>query len=102
MMAAQLPLPPFVKTSETSRATAVSILPRVGTKEHLVLCFISICHRGGCTDEEGMTGLHMSGDTYRPRRIKLVEKGLVEDSGITRPTQSGQQAVVWKLKEQQA
>ena len=98
MNAQQLTLPPFVKTSATSRAAAVAIMPTQGTKEWLVLCFISAS--GGVTDEEGQDGLRMSGNTYRPRRTTLVSKGLVEDSGATRPTLSGQQAVVWRIKEQ--
>ena len=98
MNAQQLALPPFQKHSRTSRAAAVSIMPVVGTQEHTVLCYVAIT--GGCTDEEGQEGLRMSGNSYRARRIKLTEKGIVEDSGATRPTASGRQAVVWRIKEQ--
>lgn len=35
--------------------------------------------------------------TLRPRRGECVERGLVEDSGQTRATRSGRQAVVWRL-----
>ena len=47
----------------------------------------------GATDEEIQNTLHMNPSTQRPRRIELVEAGLVEDSCYTRPTTSGMDAV---------
>ena len=41
----------------------------------------------------------MSGNTVRPRRIELQEKGLVVDSGRRRPTPSARQAIVWVVPE---
>lgn len=49
----------------------------------------------GATDEEIQTALSMGGSTQRPRRVELVNRGLVHDSGRTRRTTSGRQAVVW-------
>ena len=52
----------------------------------------------GATDEEQQDGLDMNPSTQRPRRIELVQRGLVHDSGRTRPTRSGRAAVVWVAK----
>jgi predicted ArsR family transcriptional regulator len=52
---------------------------------------------GGLTDEElvNVTGLNPS--TVRPRRVELVERGLVEAiEGRTRPTRAGRAAQVWR------
>ena len=49
----------------------------------------------GFTDDEliAQFGTH----SVRPRRIYLTAIGKVVDSGTTRKTRSGRQAVVWKL-----
>jgi len=51
------------------------------------------------TDEEIQTRTGMNPSTERPRRVELVEMGLIEDSGVRRRTSSGRSAVVWKLTE---
>ncbi len=92
----QLTLPPFVRTSDTSRLAAIAMYCKAGTKRAQVFGAIkSDWFVGGCTDEEGMNMIGMSGNTYRPRRVELVRYGLVMDSGQRRPTASGEQAVVW-------
>jgi len=53
----------------------------------------------GATDEEIQTWLGMNPSTQRPRRVELVKKGLVVDSGKTRQTRSGRKATVWALKD---
>ena len=40
--------------------------------------------------------LGMPGKTQRPRRIELVQQGLVRDSGQTRRLPSGRSAVKWE------
>jgi len=49
----------------------------------------------GATDEEIQTALSLGGSTQRPRRVELVNRGQVRDSGRRRLTRSGRQAVVW-------
>jgi hypothetical protein len=51
----------------------------------------------GGTDEELQDALGMNPNTQRPRRIELVERGLVRDSGRTRKTKSGRRATVWEI-----
>lgn len=79
--------------SETSKEAARQIEPVRGTLRARVLD--AIREGGGYTDEEGMGILEMPASTYRPRRVELVEAGLVRDSGQTRDTKSGRKAVVW-------
>lgn len=50
----------------------------------------------GLTDEQQQTILGMSANTQRPRRLELVEAGLVKDSGQRRKTSKGNDAIVWK------
>ncbi len=51
----------------------------------------------GATDEEMQLGIPMNPSTQRPRRIELVEAGLVEDSGERRKTRGGRSAIVWRV-----
>lgn len=88
------PLPPFQRHSETSRAGAVAILPKVGTRRRQVYDSILSAGRLGATDEEGQLRLRMNGNTYRPRRGELARVNLIEQSS-TRRTGAGQDAVVW-------
>jgi predicted transcriptional regulator len=59
--------------------------------------FLFILNRGplGATLEEIEVALDLSGNTIRPRRVELEAKGFVEDSGRTRKTTSGREAIVW-------
>ncbi len=91
-------LPLFQRHSDTSRDAWQHQRIKNGTKRWLVLCYISVT--GGCTDEEGMEGLRMGGNTYRPRRRELEDQyHLVVDSGERRACHSGEMAVVWRIKE---
>ena len=53
---------------------------------------------GPLTDEEMQERLPMPPNTQRPRRLELVARGLVEDSGTVRPTRSGRKATVWRAR----
>ena len=83
------------KHSPTSLAAAESIKPRVGPMHRLVLEHLSFF--AGATDEELQGDLDMLANTQRPRRRELQLWGLIVDSGKTRATRSGRQAVVWVL-----
>jgi hypothetical protein len=52
----------------------------------------------GLTDEEGQILLGMEGNTYRPCRVTLMDRGWLEDSGQRRLTRFKRKAVVWILK----
>jgi len=74
-------------SSETQRARLLSWLR--GAQE------INAHFRNGATDEEMQVALGMNPSTQRPRRIELVEEGLVVDSHERRRTRSGRAAIVW-------
>lgn len=82
----------------TQRQAAILAFPGTGTQRRRVLDHIA--RTGGATDEEMQQALDMNPSTQRPRRVELVDDGWVEDSGRTRKTPSGRDAVVWVLTEQ--
>ena len=86
---------PFVGDSVTSREAAAS-LPNAGTLRRAVLDWLRNHTEEGLTDEEIQIDLGMPPSTQRPRRVELVNAGLVRDSGSVRKTRSGRNAVVWK------
>jgi hypothetical protein len=81
--------------SDTSKEAAAEISPHVSRLESLVLD--AIRYSDGLTDEEGQERLSLSGNTYRPRRSSLADKGLVRDSGDRRINSSGRKAASWSI-----
>ena len=51
----------------------------------------------GLTDEEAQNILGMQGNSYRPCRVTLMDKGLVYDTGKRRKTNQRKDAVVWAV-----
>ena len=88
-------LAPCQRHSPTSRAAAVGIAPRAGTKRALVMDYIRSCSAQGATDEEMQQCIPMAANTQRPRRVELLAAKLIKDSGRTRKTVGGDEAVVW-------
>lgn len=86
---------PFQPHSPTSRAAAESVAGQAPSLRRAVYRALLEAGEGGCTDEEIQALLGLSGSTQRPRRVELVEAGLVRDSGRKRTTGSGRLAVVW-------
>lgn len=91
--------PPAQRHSPTSIAAAQS-LPHAGTQRRAVLDLLR-ANADGLTDEEIQTALALNANAERPRRISLVQDGLVRDSGRTRLTRSGRAAVVWTVTANQ-
>lgn len=89
------PAPKFQAHSDTSKAAAAEIETKARTLRGTVYSFLKISNLYGATDEELQIALGMNPSTERPRRIELVELGLVRDSGRKRNTKSGRKAVVW-------
>lgn len=87
--------PPYQRHSATSRAAAAAIEPKAGTKRAKVLEYIRSCSAQGATDEEMQQCIPMGSNTQRPRRVELVKAKLIKDSGRTRRTAGGDEAVVW-------
>ncbi len=84
---------PYVRGSRTSLEAARAIIPNQGTEEWKVLNWLEVM--GPSTDEQIQFELDMNPSTERPRRVKLVEKGLVRAAGI-RKTRAGRKATIWE------
>lgn len=82
--------------SATSQEAARRIEPVAGTLRAQVLEVHRVAQEHGLTDGEGIEVTGLDPSTYRPRRVELVDAGLVFDSGTTRPTKAGRDAVVWR------
>lgn len=89
-------LPPHQRHSQTSRASAAAVAPKFSERLRKLLARFE---HEGMTDWEGRLRTNMSGDTYRPIRIKLTQLGYLEDSGETALTDSGRKAVIWRITE---
>lgn len=85
--------------SKTSKAAGVSVAPKAGTKRGILLEFLRGRGKAGATDEEMQSMVPMVANTQRPRRVELVQGQHVRDSGRTRKTCSGDDAVVWCATE---
>jgi hypothetical protein len=93
------PTAPFIRHSETSRAAAESINPGLGDRQLAVLRYFAD-HPEGLTDEaliEHCVGLGWSANGPRSRRVELVERGFVADSGRKLVGSSGRLACVWQI-----
>ena len=86
---------PYQAHSETSKAAAKEITPHINRCHRLILDYLKRVGIAGATDQELEDATGMGGSTVRPRRIELVKKELVEDSGRTRETRAGRKATVW-------
>jgi hypothetical protein len=91
----QLDLPFGLPASNdsTSLEAAESLVPHLGRLEAAVLEVIR--HRHGATDEEVERATGLLHQTASARRRGLVLHGMVRDSGLTRKTNSGRNAIVW-------
>ena len=87
---------PHQAHSATSRAAALGIAGKAGTLRRLVYdCLVT---HGPATDREMQSRLSMAGSTQRPRRVRLVQLGLVKDSGKQRKHE-GRSATVWQVAQ---
>jgi len=85
----------------TSHAAAASVTD-LSVKQQAVMDTFRAC--GPMTDEELLDNYPapdvpvQTDSGLRTRRHELVEAGLIEDSGETRPTRTGRAAVVWQAR----
>lgn len=84
----------YQPNSPTSKAAALRVEPSTGTKRWILLVYLRGCGPTGATDEEMQRHAPMNANTQRPRRVELVK-----DSGHTRKTLGGDDAVVWVAVE---
>jgi hypothetical protein len=91
--------PPRVAGSATSHEAADAIRPAVSEQCRRVFEFIASRGVIGATDAEIQAGLALPGDSERPRRVWLEQRGHIRDSGLKRLTEAGRPAVVWRATE---
>lgn len=88
---------------ETARKAATAIAVRSGTQRAAVLLHLYQDHQAGLIgscDEliSAVTGLGASSE--RPRRVELVNMGLVEPTGKTVRTSTNREAMTWRITHQ--
>lgn len=84
---------------DTSKQAALNVMPRTGTQRLAVLEAVANGRDGGMTDEEIRDELGLRYSSECARRKELVDGGWLEDSGRTRPTSTGQEAIVWVVTQ---
>ena len=89
--------PPHQQHSATSRASAAAAAPKFSERMLSCLAMIAMREDAGVTDEEGQENTGIDGNSYRPMRVTLYRHGYIEDSGLTRKTKSGRNAVAWRV-----
>lgn len=87
----------YARGSRTSREAAAKVRPKVPNQRSRVLAHLKAA--GPETIEEIAFDLRIPLQSACPRVNELVQLGLVRDSGRTRPTRSGHDAVVWEAVE---
>ncbi len=95
LAAVQKETAPFVPGSQTSKAAAVGIVKGSRSLRARVMNLLRELGEYGATDEEIQDRLGMNPSTERPRRVELVNAGMVRKSGVCRPTKAGRDADVW-------
>lgn len=91
-------LPPFVRTSATSRAAALSMYEHAPTQKALVL--EAIRAHGPISDQSLAALLGLPENSVRPRRVDLVADGVIEAAGEGR-TARGRRCQLWRCVPQQ-
>lgn len=81
-------------SSPESVEAGIENMPNRATQRQRVLDHLR--EWGPSTDEQLQDALGMEGSTERPRRVELVERGLVHKVG-TAKTKSGRSAALWNV-----
>ena len=97
---------PYIPASDTSRAAAAAIEPNLNRMEYAVWRFIVERGYVGATDDELAIRFMAppwgwAAETARARRIGLMRKGLLRDSGGRRLTRHKKFAAVWVAAERE-
>lgn len=83
----------------TSKWAAQNILPYVKGDREKVVRILASKGAYGATDQEMQREWGKNSQSQCPRRIELTEMGLVVPSGRYRPTEAGNDAIVWVLTD---
>ena len=83
---------------DAQREAAAAIAPKFGRMTTAVLALIAR-YGDGLTDEEGQSLMNLEGNSYRPCRVTLADKGFVHDTNLRRMTKSRKKATVWGISQ---
>lgn len=84
------------RTSEWAAALMASVTGKIAVE---VLDFFKRAGAAGATDDELKVAFPDAAESsYRKRRTELFHKGLLVDTGATRPNRRGREEIVWRLK----
>lgn len=83
------------KHPQTSKDAAEAIFFRSGTQREKLFLFVAKRKKRGATDFEIREALGLRYSSGCARRQELVKLKLLKESGRTRPTDTGQEAIVW-------
>lgn len=85
---------PAVCSSPTGRAAAQRVGGKAKQQRERILRFLIECGSAGATDDEIQQHLNIDGNSEWPRRVRLVELGVMYGTKRTRPTWTGSRATV--------
>lgn len=88
---------PFQAHSSTSKQAARLASSFASSDRWRVFLAIAAAGFTGLADHEAQAKLGMDGNTQRPRRVELLNKGLIADTGFRIKVAAHRQAVSWKL-----
>ena len=86
---------PYQPHSDTSREAAQAIVDKLPALRGNVYRVIHAAGREGVTDLEIEEALSIPGSTVRPRRIELLDMGLIRAAKEKKRTPSGRWAYAW-------
>jgi len=79
----------------TSYEAADAIAPAKPKQQALVRAYLAA--HGPATDQQMQDALHMTPQSQCPRRLELLEKKSIRNSGKTALTRAGRNAILWEL-----
>ena len=82
---------------DTSVEAAESIAPSVPKIASIVFEYAAMRGNQGFTDEEMNEYFETHKSSYRARRAELVDRGLIEDSGVRVKGPNGRNMTVWRI-----
>ena len=91
----EIKLPPYVRTSNTSREAAESIAHATGSLRSKILAHLADSGIEGKTCDECEVDLEMSHQTTSARIRELREDKAILDTGLQRKTRSNRNAAVY-------
>lgn len=86
--------------TDTSREAARRVRKTVSQKAQTVLQAVTAAGAYGATCDEVEVAIDMSHQTASARMRELALAGLIEDTGLRRPTRTNSPAKVWRRKPQ--